>query len=139
MTENDILIGELSRRTGCNIETIRYYERIDLIPKPIRIGRYRAYGDLEVKRLRFVRRARELGFTLAEVKTLLQLSASGPAACAKARELAASNLDAVRGRISDLRQMERVLSRTVRACDRGHDATCPLIDTLSADKPRGGG
>ena len=72
-----IPIGELSRRTGCNIETIRYYERIRLLPSPPRRGRYRSYGAEDVGRLAFVRRARELGFTLDDVRNLLGLAAGG--------------------------------------------------------------
>jgi MerR family mercuric resistance operon transcriptional regulator len=132
MAERAIPIGELSRRTGCNIETIRYYERIGLLPAPPRRGRYRAYGQVDVGRLGFVRRARELGFTLDEVRMLLGLAASGPAPCAEARALAAAHLRDVRARIADLRRMERVLAETVRACDAGDDAGCPLIATLSS-------
>ena len=73
----EIAIGELSRRTQCNIETIRYYERIGLLPKPRRIGgRYRRYDGEDVGRLRFIRRARELGFTLDEVRELMRLAAT---------------------------------------------------------------
>ena len=82
-----IQIGELSRRTGCNIETIRYYERIGLLPAPPRRGRYRSYGREDVARLGFVRRARELGFTLDEVRALLGLAVGGQASCAEVREL----------------------------------------------------
>ncbi|MDQ4421915.1 MerR family transcriptional regulator [Sphingobium sp. DEHP117] len=83
-----IQIGELSRRTSCNIETIRYYERIGLLPVPPRRGRYRSYGREDVARLGFVRRARELGFTLDEVRALLGLAAGGQASCTEVRELA---------------------------------------------------
>ena len=114
-----IQIGELSRRTGCNIETIRYYERIGLLPAPPRRGRYRSYGREDVARLGFVRRARELGFTLDEVRALLGL--------------AASHLKDVRARIADLKRMERVLADSVRACDAGRDPGCPLLDTLGAE------
>lgn len=131
-----IPIGELSRRTGCNIETIRYYERIGLMPAPPRRGRYRSYGPDDVGRLGFVRRARELGFTLDEVRALLSLAAGGPAACAEVRTLAASHLEDVRARIADLRRMERVLAESVRACDAGQDPGCPLIHTLYADHRR---
>src|ERR1700739_2452712 len=79
MADAAIPIGELSRRTGCNIETIRYYERIGLMPEPPRRGRYRSYGPEDVGRLGFVRRARELGFTLDEVRALLGLAADGQA------------------------------------------------------------
>jgi MerR family mercuric resistance operon transcriptional regulator len=127
-----IPIGELSRRTGCNIETIRYYERIGLMPAPPRRGRYRSYSPDDVGRLGFVRRARELGFTLDEVRALLGLAAGGQAACAEVRSLAAAHLGDVRSRIADLRRMERVLAASVRACDAGQDPGCPLIDALYA-------
>ena len=128
-----IQIGELSRRTSCNIETIRYYERIGLLPVTPRRGRYRSYGREDVARLGFVRRARELGFTLDEVRALLGLAAGGQASCTEVRELAASHLQDVRARIADLRRMERVLADSVRACDAGQDPGCPLLDALGAE------
>lgn len=132
MIDKAIPIGELSRRTGCNIETIRYYERIGLMPAPPRKGRYRSYGGDHVARLGFVRRARELGFTLDEVRALLGLAAGGYASCAEVRNLAASHLKDVRVRIADLKRMERVLADSVRACDAGQDPGCPLIEALRA-------
>ncbi|MGO8916762.1 MAG: MerR family transcriptional regulator [Stellaceae bacterium] len=131
MLEHAIPIGELSRRTGCNIETIRYYERIGLLPTARRSGRYRSYGPDDVARLGFVRRARELGFTLEDVRALFGLAAGGRSSCTEARDLAASHLGDVRSRIHDLRRMERVLADAVRACDLGNNARCPLIDALS--------
>ncbi len=131
--EQAIPIGELSRRTGCNIETVRYYERIGIIPAPPRRGRYRSYGPEDVARLGFVRRARELGFTLDEVRALLGLAGGGEASCAEVRDLAASHLKDVRARIADLRRMERVLTASVRACDAGQELGCPLIHTLYAE------
>jgi hypothetical protein len=84
MAEKEIPIGALSRRTGCNIETIRYYERIGVLPHPRRNGRYRCYRPDEIGRLIFVRRARELGFTLDEVRALLGLAAAhGDSVCAE--------------------------------------------------------
>ena len=130
-TPHALQIGELSRRTGCNVETIRYYERIGLLPSPARRGRYRSYEPSDVARLGFGRRSRELGFTIEEVRALLGLAAGGHASCAEARDLAAGHLTDVRARISDLRRMERVLAGAVRACDAGDSAGCPLIDTLS--------
>ena len=132
MAEKAIPIGELSRRTGCNIETIRYYERIGLMPAPPRRGRYRSYGGEHVARLGFVRRARELGFTLDEVRALLGLAGGGDASCGEARYLAAAHLKDVQARIADLKRMERVLADSVRACDAGQDPGCPLIQTLYA-------
>lgn len=127
-----MLIGELSRRTGCNIETIRYYERIGLLPKPARSGSYRSFGTADVQRLRFVRRARELGFTLDEIRALLTLAATPAESCEPARDLAAAHLTQVKAKIADLRRMERVLSEAVRACDSGPGSGCPIIDALSA-------
>jgi MerR family transcriptional regulator, mercuric resistance operon regulatory protein len=132
MIDKAIPIGELSRRTGCNIETIRYYERIGLMPAPPRKGRYRSYGGDHVARLGFVRRARELGFSLDEVRALLGLAAGGHASCAEVRNLAASHLKDVRARIADLKRMERVLADSVRACDAGQDPGCPLVEALRA-------
>jgi MerR family mercuric resistance operon transcriptional regulator len=86
-----------------------------------------------VARLGFVRRARELGFTLDEVRALLGLAAGGQASCADVRELAASHLEDVRTRIADLRRMERVLAASVRACDAGQDPGCPLLQALHAE------
>jgi MerR family mercuric resistance operon transcriptional regulator len=128
----EIQIGELSRRTGCNIETIRYYERIALLPAPARsAGRYRVYDTADVRRLAFIRRSRELGFTLDEVRTLLALSANvEEGVCAEARAIAASHLVEVRAKIADLRAMERVLADAVRRCTAGELPGCPIIDAL---------
>jgi len=124
----------LSRRTGCNIETIRYYERISLLPAPARsAGHYRVYDTADVRRLAFIRRARELGFTLDQVRALLALSANhGQGACAEVRDLAARHLAEVRAKITDLRAMERLLADAVRRCTAGELPGCPIIDALSA-------
>ncbi len=130
-------IGELSRRTGVNIETIRYYERIKMMPAPPRTasGR-RVYGPAETRSLAFIRRSRELGFTLEEIRALLALSADdGKNTCADVRQLAASHLADIRAKIADLRAMASVLSDAVRRCDAGELPGCPLIDALSAVSP----
>ena len=128
-----IAIGELSRQTLCNIETIRYYERIGLLPKPQRQGRYRRYDGNDISRLKFVRRSRELGFSLDEVRALLALSADTEReTCAEVRQLAAGHLADVRAKIADLRAMEHVLADAVRRCDAGEPPGCPIIDALSA-------
>lgn len=132
MGRGGMAIGALSRRTRCNIETIRYYERIGLLPVPARRGRYRHYGPEDVGRLAFVRRARELGFTLEEVRALLRLAAGGTNTCADVRALAAMHLADVRAKIDDLRAMEKALVGAVRRCDAGEVPGCPLIESLSA-------
>ena len=130
-------IGELSRRTGVNIETIRYYERIKMLPAPPRTssGR-RVFGPAETRSLAFIRRSRELGFTLAEIRALLALSTEdGRNTCSEVRDLAAGHLADVRAKIADLRAMARVLSDAVRRCDAGEMPGCPLIEALSAALP----
>ncbi len=125
-------IGELSRRSGVNIETIRYYERIKLLPAPPRTanGR-RVYGLAETQALAFIRRSRALGFTLDEIRALLTLSAGGgQGTCAEARALAAGHLSEVQAKIADLQAMERVLADAVLRCDAGEAVGCPLIETL---------
>src|SRR6266849_1837151 len=126
-------IGELSRRTGVNIETIRYYERIKMLPAPPRTasGR-RVYGPAERRTLAFIRRARELGFTLDEIRALLALSARGARdSCAEVRELAAAHLGEIRAKIIDLKAMEHILADAVRRCDAGEAPGCPVLDALS--------
>jgi MerR family mercuric resistance operon transcriptional regulator len=107
------------------------------MPAPPRRGRYRSYSGEDVGRLGFVRRARELGFTLDEVRALLGLAGGGQASCAEVRTLAASHLTDIRSRIADLKRMERVLTASVLACDAGKDPGCPLIQALY-DEPRRG-
>ena len=126
-------IGQLSQHSGVNIETIRYYEKIGLLPVPLRQGRYRTYDSADIARLGFIRRSRELGFSIKEVRALLDLAAGGHESCTEARDLAAAHLRDVRSRIADLRRMERTLAMTVRACDTGDDAACPLIQTLEGN------
>jgi MerR family transcriptional regulator, mercuric resistance operon regulatory protein len=132
----EITIGGLSRLTGCNIETIRYYERIGLLPRARREsgGRFRRYDGDDVARLRFIRRARQLGFTLDEVRGLLRLAAGdGETVRAEARSLAAAHVADIRAKIADLQAMEAVLSDAICECQADRQSRCPLIEVLSAD------
>lgn len=135
MQSGGLPIGALAKQSGSNIETIRYYERIGLIPAPPRQGRYRSYSEDDANRLRFVRRARELGFTLKEVRALMALASGGQTSCDEARALAANHLADVRLRIADLRRMEHVLADTILVCETGNDRGCPLIDSLHGANP----
>ncbi|MBL8652307.1 MAG: helix-turn-helix domain-containing protein [Sphingopyxis sp.] len=126
-----IPIGELSRLTGCNIETIRYYERIGILPAPVRRGRFRRYDTSGVRRLAFVRRARELGFPLDTVRTLLFLAEGGGHSCEQAREVAEIQLADVLAKRADLDRMAVVLGDLVQACGAGDAAGCPLLEALS--------
>jgi MerR family transcriptional regulator, mercuric resistance operon regulatory protein len=130
-------IGALSRRTGVNIETIRYYERIRLLAKPPRTaGGHRSYAPEHVERLRFVRRARELGFGIENIRALLVLAARGAASCVEARTIAATHLADVRAKLSDLAKLEKILAETVTQCDTqccGPDTpACPVLEVLAA-------
>lgn len=133
MAGNGIGIGEAARHSGCTIETVRYYERIGLVPKlPRTASRYRVYAPADVQRFTFIRRARELGFTLDEIRDLLRLAAGVADPCAQVRDIAASHLGDLRARIADLRKIERLLANAVRQCERSKRAECPMIDALSS-------
>ena len=123
--------AELALRTGCNLETVRYYEKVGLLPEPPRTtGGYRSYDASYERRLRFVLRARELGFSLDEIRELLRLVDELDQPCAEARAVAAAHLDDVRAKIADLKRMERVLKNVVAQCADGTREDCPLIETL---------
>jgi MerR family transcriptional regulator, mercuric resistance operon regulatory protein len=127
----DLTIGKVARAAGVNVETVRYYQRSGLVPEPPRpAGSVRRYSEETVARLRFIKRAQELGFTLAEIRRLLALG--DPQSCAQARALAAEKLSLVRARIADLDRMRAVLESLVERCDavRGKVA-CPIIQTLA--------
>ncbi len=127
-------IGEVSGRTGCNIQTIRYYERIGLLPAPPRSrGRYRLYTRKHTERLIFIRRSRDLGFTLDQVRALLALADQDGASCKEVEKVARAHLRDVTSKITDLRTIERVLRKTVGKCARGSRATCPVSEALSGD------
>jgi len=133
--EAGLPIGALARQTGCNIETIRYYERVGVLPRPPRTSAgQRVYGTLHVARLRFVRRARELGFSLDEVRELARLAGDGEAACNDVRALTVAHLAEVRRKIADLRRLERVLAEAARRCEAGESGGCPIIDALSVNR-----
>lgn len=123
--------AELAHRTGCNLETVRYYEKVGLLPEPPRTASgYRSYDATHERRLRFVLRARELGFSLDEIRELLRLVDERNQPCAEARAVAAAHLGDVRTKIADLKRMERVLKDVVAQCADGTSPECPLIETL---------
>lgn len=124
--------GELAKLTGCNLETIRYYENIGVMPDPPRSSKnYRVYDDGHVARLRFIMRARELGFTLDEVRDLLALVDGGAQTCGEVQGLANAHLANVRAKIADLKRIEHVLSSTVAQCTGDDVPDCPVIDALT--------
>jgi len=136
-TETTYSIGEVARRSGVKIETIRFYERSGLLaPPPRTAGGHRVYGSAAAQRLNFIRRARELGFTLAQVRELLALADERGATCAEVERLARDHLAEVRGRIADLSRMDVVLSDLVTHCAGDTVPECPILEALF-DERRG--
>ena len=123
--------GDLARATGCNLETIRYYEKIGIMPDPPRSTKgYRSYDDAHVKRLKFVMRSRDLGFSLEEVRGLLGLVDDRSRTCAEVQIIAEDHLTDVQAKIADLQRIERVLSDTVARCTGDAAPECAVIDAL---------
>jgi len=123
--------GELAARTGCHAETIRYYEKIGLIPEPERTSAgYRLYSEIYERRLRFVMRGRELGFPVGDLKSLLDLVDRRAVSCREVEKLGEAQLRSVRDKINDLKRIENALRDTVNACSGKDVPECPLIDAL---------
>jgi len=126
--------AELAAQLGCNLETIRYYEKIELIPAPARTASgHRLYSGEDQARLRFILRARDLGFPVGDVRSLLGLHDGRPS-CAEVKMLAESHQEDIRKRIADLRQMERRLSEIMAGCTGEATPDCALTDKLFEDR-----
>lgn len=124
-------IGALSRLSGVNIETIRYYERIKMLPAPPRTGGgRRIYDARDLRILVFIRRSRELGFSLDQIRTLLRLGGPERASCREVREIATHHLQHIRAKLRDLEKLERLLARTVAKCTGKTAPDCPVLDIL---------
>lgn len=124
-------IGQLAQRAGCQVETVRYYERIGVLPKPARAANnYRYYDASHRQRLVFVRRLRELGFSLDEVRTLLRMIDGGAQNCAEVQAFGQKHLEAVRAKIADLRRVESALATLVTQCSGAETADCSMLETL---------
>lgn len=129
-------IGDMGRATGTKIETIRYYERIGILPKPARsTNNYRDYGQAELGRLSFVRRARDLGFSLDQVRALLRLSDNRSCDCAGIDRIAQEHLQEVDRKIADLSALRRELRAVIESCDGGTVANCRIIEALGPEIP----
>ena len=131
-------IGALSKQTGCNRETIRYYERIGLLADPPRTeGGHRMFATDHAKRLTFIRRSRGLGFTLEQVRELLGMVDGANFTCEQVRGITIEHLQAVREEISDLRRMEDVLATMADQCTGGQILHCPVVEALFEPAPAG--
>lgn len=123
--------GRVAALTGCNIETIRYYERVGLMPPPPRTeGGHRLYDETLVKRLGFIRRCRELGFPLADIRVLLDLVDRHDYTCAEIRDITVAHVEDVHRKIADLRRLEKTMISMIEQCDGGAIPECPVIDAL---------
>lgn len=124
-------ISELARSTGCNLETVRYYERIGLMQEPQRTqGGHRFYETGAVRRLTFIRRARELGFTIDDIRSLLGLVDRRAVTCGEVQTITNHQLQSVQGKIADLRKLEIVLAEMTVSCAGGNVPECPVIEAL---------
>jgi MerR family mercuric resistance operon transcriptional regulator len=130
-----LLIGALSKRSGVNIETIRYYERIKMLAPPPRTasGR-RIYDFTDLRILVFIRRSRDLGFSLDQIRALLRLGGPEKASCRQVREIATHHLEDIRAKLNDLKKLERLLSNTVARCSGKTAPDCPVLDILDIER-----
>ncbi len=125
-------IGTLSAETGVNIETIRYYEKIGLIPAPPRTeGHQRVYDAIHLKRLTFIRRGRELGFSLDEIRALLGLAGGNDLTCTEVKTMTEQHVTGIRRKVKDLKKLERVLTELAARCRGDAVPDCPILDALS--------
>ena len=126
-------IGELARSLGVNVETVRYYQRIGLMDLPKKpYSGTRSYNDQDLCRLRFIRRAQQLGFSLEDIRELLQLSTSD---CQRVEALAAEKLSQVKEKVRQLRRIESILIQTIERCaSRQGNQPCPIIEALTETK-----
>ena len=131
-----LTIGTLAKASRVHLETVRYYERIGLMPKPSRTAsNYRNFGPEHVERLSFIRRAREIGFSIREIRELLALAEPGRASCAEVQTLTTVHLGEVRAKIADLRRLETILAGALERCLVEPAPVCPVLDMLASPRP----
>jgi MerR family mercuric resistance operon transcriptional regulator len=131
-----ITIGQLAKAAGVNSETLRYYERIGLIVKPARTsGGQRSYSSDDARRLAFVRRAREPGFGIDDIRALVKLAAPGKQSCAEVQSIARAHLTNVQTKLADLARLEKILSAALDQCGGDASYSCPVLDMLDAPSP----
>ncbi len=130
-----LTIGELAKRAHVNRETVRYYERRRLLPRASRsMAGYRVFSDDALRRLRFIRHAKVLGFSLNEIRELLALRVHSVDACDRVRERTEAKVADIDKKINSLQQMKHALSELISACARrGKTSDCPILDSLDAN------
>lgn len=131
---NEYFVGQLAEKAGINVETVRYYEKLKLLPKPKRKqdSKYRIYDEEDLKRLLFIKRAKELGFTLKEIKELLDLRIDSRAKCGDVKHLTEHKLKDVDNRINDLKKIRNVLVKLINQCvnEEVSSEECPILDSI---------
>jgi MerR family mercuric resistance operon transcriptional regulator len=131
MSTRSLTIGRLAKSAGANLETVRYYERIGLMPAPPRTdGGHRSYLFEHLQRLRFIRRSRELGFGLDAIRRLIALSEPGVQACCEVRDMAREHVASIDARIADLQRLRGVLQKAAADCRNPETSRCPVIEAL---------
>jgi Cu(I)-responsive transcriptional regulator len=127
-------IGQIAKAADIKVVTIRYYERIRVMPKARRTdGNYRAYTTQDLRKLRFIRRCRDLGFTLDQIRELMRLSLQGSEDCSAVYRITARHLADIEDKIADLRQLAKELRRITKSCEGGNAiADCRIIEALAA-------
>ncbi len=134
MSGNRLTIGKVAEQTGCHIETIRYYEKERLLPPPERSeGGHRLYTSSLIERLVFIRRSRELGFSVQEIRELLSIVDGQQVSCERVKHLADSHLKDIRSKIRDLQRMEKTLGKLSRQCSGNDVPECPIIEALQVN------
>jgi MerR family mercuric resistance operon transcriptional regulator len=134
VSETSLTIGRLARAAGVGVETVRYYQQRKLLPVPSPRGAYRYYDPASIDRIRFIRRAQELGFSLDEIAQLLQLQDGVDRRAI--RRISAQRLQQIETKLADLKRMQRVLRHLLAECEHaGMDRQCPIIETLSSSGP----
>ena len=130
-----LTVSKLARLANVSVPTLRFYERASLLPKPARsAANYRVYSEDAVGRIRFIRRAQQLGFTLGEIKEILNLRVSGDRSCAEVRELAEAKIAEIEARIRSLRKMGKALAALAVECGSEQSKkTCPILAHLEDD------
>ena len=129
-------IGEVAERGGVNLQTIRYYEREKLLPEPPRLASgYRVYPDHTVRRVRFIKRAQEIGFTLAEIRGLLAIRIDADRDSSEVRTLAQAKITDIEKKIQTLQRMKEVLGRITERCSGcGPTSECPILESIDSDE-----
>jgi len=135
---SSLTIGTVAKRAGVPIDTIRYYEREGLLPAPLRrASGYRSYNETAVSRLRFIRRAKDLGFTLEEIRDLLALSSDRSGGVKAVRKRAEQRLASIEARIAELMRIRKGLQQLIQACPgHGDPEQCPILRALADEEPK---